>query len=690
MSQKNPATTASRGAPAESTKTLPNNGTGQAPAAAASSASLASATPGSPAPETGSTPVPESAAIEDDTAFSRFVLEDFVVTTLLRLGRSLSSNDLSGAVEGFQLSRAVLKEGLTQSRRVTHAGRDWDLDIRVKRQSLSREERERQPLQGSIEELLQFVGKPLPLPVITRELALLRGSFSKPTSDAVANILRHSRNVVEGAPGTWLHESLVLDSGARQEELIIRENHLAEDADFPRLQSLDLPADGATLAERAAVLLRAAAQPISGKALGYLLWRQNPAAFDSREVARALGDREIFYWMVGGNITLREQLTQWRGELQRWTQNLSESNASSIDVAALLRQRMAANEIIAPRAEDVEELKAYARQSNGLPFSLGAVMVDRLEIEPDNPEFVPALQGLNDALRRHPDFLPVGIGRFLLREAVPDYVGQVPDGLRPVHLSVRDPETDEPMDFEMSDDGLEGDAVAFIHAPQWEDINEEVEVKLPRRSGAEAPDSTRYIVLNQHHNAGTIKLRRMDEEFFALEGGLSRITVRADDGQNTTELGAWASRESGLIYGLGEWFVSRTPQSGGVLIFFRDTTPAGMGQLRLTLGEPDKLTQIDANRAEELQSLRVAATYMSLFELMQTILNAHQHGLELPRLWAEVNVVRRTTKRLICSVLSGYHCYYFKQRGPTQILWRFDAGKLDQGFKRNKRKYVRR
>ena len=54
------------------------------------------------------------------------------------------------------------------------------------------------------------------------------------------------------------------------------------------------------------------------------------------------------------------------------------------------------------------------------------------------------------------------------------------------------------------------------------------------------------------------------------------------------------------------------------------------------------------------------------------------------------NVVRRTTKRLICSVLSGYHCYYFKQRGPTQILWRFDAGKLDQGFKRNKRKYVRR
>jgi hypothetical protein len=44
----------------------------------------------------------------------------------------------------------------------------------------------------------------------------------------------------------------------------------------------------------------------------------------------------------------------------------------------------------------------------------------------------------------------------------------------------------------------------------------------------------------------------------------------------------------------------------------------------------------------------------------------------------------------LCSVLSAYHCFYFKQRGPKQILWRFDEGKLDQGFKRNKRKYVRR
>jgi hypothetical protein len=64
--------------------------------------------------------------------------------------------------------------------------------------------------------------------------------------------------------------------------------------------------------------------------------------------------------------------------------------------------------------------------------------------------------------------------------------------------------------------------------------------------------------------------------------------------------------------------------------------------------------------------------------------------LELPALWAQVNAVRRTSKRLMASVLSGYYYFYFKQTGPEQIVWRFDADRLDQGFKRNKRKFVRK
>ncbi len=183
-----------------------------------------------------------------------------------------------------------------------------------------------------------------------------------------------------------------------------------------------------------------------------------------------------------------------------------------------------------------------------------------------------------------------------------------------------------------------------------------------------------------------MKLRRLDEDFFALEGALARLPVRAHDDEGSEEITAWASRDSGLIYGLGDWYRGRAASSGGVLEFSRDAA----NRLNLRLGAPDKLMSLDANRVEELEELQERSGYVALFDLLHTVMSARGGGSELQTLWAEVNVVRRTSKRLMCSVLSAYNCFSFKQRGPKQILWRFDEGKVDQGFKKNKRKYVRR
>jgi hypothetical protein len=47
-----------------------------------------------------------------------------------------------------------------------------------------------------------------------------------------------------------------------------------------------------------------------------------------------------------------------------------------------------------------------AAVNNGQPVSLANVMTDALEMEADDPQFVPILQGLNDALRRDPNGCP--------------------------------------------------------------------------------------------------------------------------------------------------------------------------------------------------------------------------------------------------------------------------------------------
>ena len=495
---------------------------------------------------------------------------------------------------------------------------------------------------------------------------------------------------VEVRPKTYLPASLLLDSGAPNDELVIRANYLQSDADFATVQNLEVKLSGDT-ANRAQQVLEACGRPLSLRVLGYTLWKNEAKSFNARELAVAVADKKRFHIFTGGLVATQKQMPALRSLAEDWMQEMGGS-ASHVDVAQALRQRLKPTEIVAPTAAQLAEIHNFATQSGSI-FSVDQVLMDVLEIEADDTHFIALLQGTNDALRANKEYLPSGIGRFLLRASVPEEVGQVPRELQPVHLSVRDSQSNELLDIEMSDEGLEGDAADFVHDPQWEDINEEVEVKLGRRD-EEVEAETRIIVLNHHYRAGTLKLRRMDEDFFAVQSSLSRLNLRAQteaDGDIKTQaVVAWTSRDSGLIYGLGDWYRDQLPASGGVLVFERDPQASLNAPFNLSIEKPNKATFIDEDRLEELSKLRESATVLSLFELLQSVMEESTEGASLPTLWAEINAVRRTTKRLLCSVLSAYGCYSFKQRGPKNFLWRFDAARLDSGFKRNKRKFVRK
>jgi hypothetical protein len=616
------------------------------------------------------------------TRIARLFLEDFVITSLLRHGRALRPSELIASSPGFTLSRAGLKAGLAGSRRVVNVDREWEWALRAERARWSREEKNRQPLASALEDFLKTLGKPVNAAITVRELANLRSVVTANIKEPVETLLRDSRFAVRVNETTWLHSSFLFDPGAPTEDVIRRENEIESDPDWIDLQGMPLPEPNGSLTERAVEILETVGQPLSRRLLGYMLWQQTPEQVTRENLLQVMSDRTTFASLVGGYITLQSQLPQWRSLVEDW---LSEMGAGEpeVDAIALLRQRLAPDQIIAPRPEDLETVRRFAKSAGSQPFEVAGALSHGLEVEADDPRFAGALQGLNDALRRDATYLPLGIGRFILRDAVPPHVGEVPEILRPVHLEVRNTETNEPLDIELTDEGLEGDAADFVHSPQWEDVSEEIEVRAPRR---ESSSETSIVLLNHHLRAGTLKLRRMDEEFFRVESNLTRLNLIAQDEATRENVGAWASRDAGLIYGLGDWLTPRVPPSGARLLF----TYEGQNSIRLTLGEPDKATLITPSRLAELEALHAASKYLSLYELLQNIMADNQQGAELSGLWAEVNVVRRTSKRLLASVLCAYHCFYFKQRGPQQILWRYDATRLDQGFKRNKRKYVRK
>lgn len=631
-------------------------------------------------------PIPEETDDERAWRLARNSVEDFVVTMLLKSGRAVGTAEISSAAEGWTLSKNVLKAGLEGSALLQAHEREWELALRERIKATPRDLRGRSPLDSTLRGLLLEIGKPLPLPVIIREASTLRGTYPEYVRDQIASSLAAARWAVEVRDKTYLPADLLLNVGAPTEDLVARVNKLHLDPDFPLAQNLSGPSSG-DLAMRAAQVLEAGGRPLSYKMLGFVLWRADNS-LDARDLARATADRSRFYALSGGRICTLAMLPALRAQAEE-VLRAGEGGQVAVDIAEILRQRLLPAQIIAPTDSQLEEARAFAQNSGGNAFSVGTLATDVLEMEAEAPDFTARVQGLNDALRKSPEYLPAGIGRYLLRAAVPTDVGQVPARLRPVSLSVRVSADAEPLDVELSDEGLEGDAVDFVHSPEWEDVSEEVEVRLPRRTG-DVEDSTRIVVLNHHWESGTLKLRRKDEDFFAPEGAFSKINLRAHGASGTQALGLWTSRESGLIYGLKAWFEANLPGSGGVLELSRDPAAPLSTPIEARVGEPDTAAFADDERLQVLVGLRASATYLSLFELLQTVMSAHENGASLVKLWAEVNVVRRTTKRALCSILCAYSCYGFKQRGPQNFQWRYDSTKLDQGFKKNKKKFVRR
>ena len=636
----------------------------------------------------------QSAPDEDvETRVARLFLEDYVTTSLLRQGRALAFEALEAAsgVPDFSPNMAALRRALESSSRVRAGSGEWDLKLRADAAQKPRVERSRQPLEGTIEELLKGIGKPLPLPVIIREVAALRGVLPEVVRDGATHIVRATRGIFEVASGSWLHAGFLLDSELPSEALIIRENRLESNVDFRELRERDFtsPSPEASLSERAIDLLRQAARPLPQAVVGYFLWKQDAARgqasrFDARELAQALGDRAVFYPFAGGLISTQEQMATWRALAQSW---LESQGPVKPNIAELLALALPADSLIAPGQETIAALNAQATAQGGQSVSLLDAMSDLLRIDVEDPKYVPSLQGLNAALQQDATWMAVGGGRFLLRSSVPRDVGTIPDILNPVRLEPVD-STGEAIDVEMTDEGLEGDCLEFVHAPQWEEIGEEVEVRLPRRdmSTHVHAESVRSVLLYPHHLAGTVKLRRIDDDFFKLEDAVSLLPIEARDEEGIRNLEAWADRNTGLIYNLVDWYSPRTPSSGAVLEFSRNEE----GRIVLQLGAPDAQTHLDDDRVEALELMLETVESAPLFEILQALLVQHPQGAALPHLWAEINVLRRTTKRLMCSVLSAYQCFNVKQYGAKGSRWHFDPSKLDQGLKRNKSKFIRR
>ncbi|MBR4749441.1 MAG: hypothetical protein IK083_07730 [Abditibacteriota bacterium] len=465
--------------------------------------------------------------------------------------------------------------------------------------------------------------------------------------------------------------------------------------------------------------------PLSMRALQYGVWKQDPGSFDPADVYDKVLSSKTCVLLGDRNIYSRKDIKAFRKELAACQKKLGDSPADPLtpddilldkavlddivrqvvkggyyllsdalarcykseDVADEANRALLANYLFSavqdPRIdhndsqwyvkvdfedEDLEDITEYVAKKGSV--TAGEIIREFLDI-PLEHGLVPVLKLRLAELMKQTDTVMITGETYSKTISVPDWVREMPES-----LIYTEPQPVEDMEGDLYDCMLEPEGFdpalrTEIYNPLAEDVGDED----PSRTIYSINDTRQRCVLKYHHKvAGTFPLCQIQPAFFTLPDNMEVAPVTIS-GRTV-----YINRANRLMYGMADFYTEVTHVSGAV--FYLNKSPEGY-TFEYT-GETDKACSIDTNRSLELLEL-AEQDDLTVYDVICSILS--RKPLSFAALYTEVNIVRRCSRLLIASILSSYHCFNVKGKSG---LWAYDEKKTDQGFNKNKKKYIKK
>ncbi|KPJ64689.1 hypothetical protein AMK68_00920 [candidate division KD3-62 bacterium DG_56] len=612
-------------------------------------------------------PIVEIAATPlEGTAFQ--YVEDLLLGVMLDRPLPAKTAELAMALpEELGATPRLLRKVLANSEKFLMRERRWDLALR---------ELTERTVDGSLEQALRWRGMPMSLRSLCNEMALLHQQSVEGFEEALPKLLRSRDKYFQTPGGDWgLSEWLLAAEPGEDEESVFLRNFFFETETAQALVEKCL-ASGASAREsarNAAVkIVEAIGEPVPHKILSFALWRLHQGELDSKALYDELLEEDRLLAMSPGRWALASDTEKYRRALARAAKRIEEEEPEELpDMGGE----------IAVMPADLDEIFGLMEE-NLRPYNVAELAELIFEVSPGAKGYRKAAKALNDALAAEERFEKIGQNSWSLPQLMPDEIWELPPSLMVMRLDpsrLEDPEADA----ELSDDGLEGNLAELVHDSFYEDFGEEADAAIKVK---DMPDTEITIpVLYDHLQAGTLKVRKMDRKFWP--SGAPAVFANVFDDQDE-RLGLWVNLHDGLIFGIADWYRKRGVKPGH-LLHFEKTERAD--EYRLTYrGDADKYVALDEARIESLRALAKEAEEesLSVFDVICRLLAEHRKGLHFYALWAEVNLVRRTPRRVVASDLSAYHCFY--PRPPQSGNWVYDERKVSQGRKKTKKKHIKK
>ena len=526
------------------------------------------------------------------------------------------------------VNAATLEAVLAADDRFTQPVGRWDLAPRALVES--------RPLGGALAGLLECFGKAMPRPLLIAELCLTRPGAPPQMDELLTRLLASGRDL--GVLGDCVYLTNWLPAlGAKDPQALLFVNGLTDDQRFlaTRTKLLAAKVRQRHLLDTVEEILRVARIPLHNRALGLVLHAHYGERFDPVGVFSDMHCEERFLCLSGPAWVLRSQERAWLKSLA--PKGGGEAPEAPLDAAPILASPPP------PRMKlDADALTGLQRFVAALrtPVEVAEGVQEVLGVRPRQRNFPAAVHALDAALGADLSLSRLRPGTYLRRSAVPPWVAEAPEALRPQHGPLT---PDQGAEALVPIAELPPELAAHVLNAAYEDVGE-TEVLVDD----EPLQETHLVIPWHHYRCGTMMIRRQDCRLLDLPAPLTMLTLETPVGECLT---VWANGQTALLYGLLAWYHETLPPSGAVVTLGRTERPE---VLTVAYGDQvDPAARIGEERLGHLLHLheRLQRRPTALAEVVAAVLQGQARGLAFDPLWFQLNLVRRTTRHQLASAL---------------------------------------
>ena len=603
----------------------------------------------------------KAAVLKPEESFARSYVDRLILEKLTEMEAAVKLSELADRLSKEGIGLATVRSLLASNPEVfAYHERRWIPASRILGTG--------RPLNEQIAIILHGFGAPMALDLLISELSRLRRIDEETTRAQVERIADTDERFVLDSSGrlsltTW---GFVAKDEKTERAFALNKVDAEEfEKAAKKLEKVDW-----TQPQAVEEALKIAA-PINLKLLGAVAWSvlnpQDPRSihqYDSRELlANAV--------TVDGYVFASDGVLYPEAEAKKWI-------SAAVKLADKLAPTVELDDAapIEVKKEDVDRMVAKVLGSEASTTAI-KILEEFYEITPSNKTYPDDMTNLMESLQKDNRVQWVGGDRFRKAGDIPEFIEDVPEPFSFVTSDVKD-EDGELIDVELTDDGLSSSLRKLLSHPLATDVLDEDIQPAPKTM----PESVRLVLKSIHRELGTFPLCQLPTNWLDSEPRTQELIFADSSGK---ELQVWVNHEARLMFGLVEWWFDQPIESGAVFTLTKTTKPnvfefAWMDQ-------PDPVVYISSQRMEELRQIGARAEGMSTLDILVEVMGHWPKGADYLTILAEVNVVRRSSRRLVASLLSSYQCFYQRSGSP---VWHYDAKKLEQGFDKTKRKFVKK